>query len=408
MTTAGRHAAQRGPARRPQALSHAGSHAGSRALPPLLIGALGVVFGDIGTSPLYALKTVFALGGGVVAPTTANVFGVVSMVFWSITLIVSAKYLMFILRADNDGEGGILSLAHLAHRNVKHGGRRHKLVLILGVFGGSLFFGDSLITPAISVLSAVEGLDVAVPGSTHLVVPISAAIIVLLFAVQRFGTHHVGRFFGPVMVVWFLTLGVLGLVHVVADPIVLTALSPHHGLLFVVQHPGIAFVAMGAIVLAITGAEALYADMGHFGRVPIVWAWFALVFPCLTLNYLGQAQLIMRDSHEIANPFFHLAPAWAQLPLVVLATLATIIASQAVISGAFSVARQAERLSYLPRLTVRQTSEQEGGQIYIPVVNWLLFAGVSARSSWPSSAPTSSRWSMVAGCRCWSPRRWPP
>ncbi|MGD8149917.1 potassium transporter Kup [Ornithinimicrobium sp. Y1694] len=319
---------------------------------------------------------IFALGGGVVAPTTANVFGVVSMVFWSITLIVSAKYLMFILRADNDGEGGILSLAHLAHRNVKHGGRRHKLVLILGVFGGSLFFGDSLITPAISVLSAVEGLDVAVPGSTHLVVPISAAIIVLLFAVQRFGTHHVGRFFGPVMVVWFLTLGILGLVHVVADPIVLTALSPHHGLLFVVQHPGIAFVAMGAIVLAITGAEALYADMGHFGRVPIVWAWFALVFPCLTLNYLGQAQLIMRDSHEIANPFFHLAPAWAQLPLVVLATLATIIASQAVISGAFSVARQAERLSYLPRLTVRQTSEQEGGQIYIPVVNWLLFAGV--------------------------------
>ena len=343
---------------------------------PLIIAALGVVFGDIGTSPLYALQTVFALDGGVVAPTTANVFGVVSMVFWSITLIVSAKYLGFILRADNEGEGGVMALAHLAARSVRPGSRRHATVLVLGVFGGSLFFGDSLITPAISVLSAVEGLEVAAPGTERWVVPIAAVIIVALFAVQRFGTHRVGRFFGPVMATWFLTLGVLGLVHVVQDPVVLTALSPHHAALFVLHHPGIAFVAMGAVVLAITGAEALYADMGHFGRVPIIWAWFALVFPCLTLNYLGQAQLIMRDSHEITNPFFHLAPTWAQLPLVVLATLATIIASQAVISGAFSVARQAERLGFLPRLTVRQTSEEEGGQIYIPSVNWLLLAGV--------------------------------
>ncbi|RIK12138.1 MAG: potassium transporter Kup [Acidobacteria bacterium] len=356
-------------------MTTADRRAGSPAA-TLVVAALGVVFGDIGTSPLYALRTVFSLDGGIVAPTTDNVYGVVSTVFWAITLVVSVKYLGFILRADNEGEGGIMALAHLAHRSVRVGGRRHALVLVLGVFGGSLFFGDSLITPAISVLSAVEGLEVAAPGTRHLVVPVAVAIIVALFAVQRFGTHHVGRLFGPVMVVWFLTLGVLGLVHVVADPSVLVALSPHHAWLFVWQRPGIAFVAMGATVLAITGAEALYADMGHFGRIPIVWAWFALVFPCLTLNYLGQAQLVLRDSHEIANPFFHLAPAWAQLPLVVLATLATIIASQAVISGAYSVARQAERLGFLPRLSVRQTSEREGGQIYIPSVNWLLLGGV--------------------------------
>ncbi|MFK5635819.1 MULTISPECIES: potassium transporter Kup [unclassified Ornithinimicrobium] len=342
----------------------------------LVLAALGVVFGDIGTSPLYAIKTVFALNGGIVEPTRANVFGVVSMVFWAITIIVSAKYLQFILRADNDGEGGVMALAHLAHRSVRPGGRWFRVAALLGVFGGSLFFGDSLITPAISVLSAVEGLEVAAPGTGSFVLPISAVIIVGLFAAQRYGTHHVGRFFGPVMVLWFLVLAVLGLVHVVQDPEVLGALSPHHAAAFVYNNPLIAFVAMGATVLVITGAEALYADMGHFGRVPIMWAWFALVFPSLTLNYLGQAQLIMRDSHEIASPFFHLAPAWAQLPLVTLATLATIIASQAVISGAFSVARQAERLGYLPRLTVKQTSEEAGGQIYIASVNWLLFAGV--------------------------------
>ncbi|GAA5164602.1 putative potassium transport system protein kup [Ornithinimicrobium tianjinense] len=341
-----------------------------------MLGALGVVFGDIGTSPLYAVQTVFALDDGLVRPTVDNVYGVISMLFWSVCLIVAVKYLNFILRADNEGEGGVMALAHLTARSVRAGGRRHRIVLILGVFGGSLFFGDSLITPAISVLSAVEGLEVAAPGTSEAVVPIAATIIAALFAVQRFGTHHVGRFFGPVMVLWFVTLATLGVTHIVQEPAVLTALSPHHGALFVWQHPLVAFVAMGAIVLAITGAEAIYADMGHFGRIPIMWAWFALVFPSLTLNYLGQAQLILRDSHEIANPFFHLAPTWAQLPLVILATMATIIASQAVISGAYSVARQAERLGFLPRLTVRQTSEEEGGQIYIPSVNWLLFAGV--------------------------------
>lgn len=342
----------------------------------LALGALGIVFGDIGTSPLYALKAVFALGGGVVQPTTENVFGVVSLVFWSITLVVSGKYLGFILRADNDGEGGVMALAHLVRRSPDIPPVLLRGVLLLGAFGGSLFFGDALITPAISVLSAVEGLQVAAPGMSHLVVPLSVGIIVALFSVQRLGTHHVSRFFGPVMLVWFLTIGTLGAVHVLADPAVLVALSPHHAVLFVVAHPGVAFVAMGAIVLVITGAEALYADMGHFGRVPIIWSWFVLVFPCLTLNYLGQAQLILRDRHEIANPFFHLAPMWAQLPLVVLATMATIIASQAVISGAFSVARQAERLGLLPRLSVRQTSQVQSGQIYIGAVNWLLLAGV--------------------------------
>lgn len=342
----------------------------------LVLAALGVVFGDIGTSPLYALKTVFALNGGLVEPTRDNVFGVVSMIFWAITLIVSAKYLGFILRADNEGEGGVMALAHLAHRSVRPGGRRFRVAALLGVFGGSLFFGDSVITPAISVLSAVEGLEVAAPRTGSLVVPIATVIITALFGAQQFGTHHVGRFFGPVMVLWFLTLAGLGLVHIVREPAVLWALSPHHAATFVLAHPGIAFVAMGATVLAITGAEALYADMGHFGRVPIMWAWFALVFPSLTMNYLGQAQLILKDRNEIASPFFDLAPGWAQLPLVVLATLATIIASQAVVSGAFSVARQAERLGYLPRLTVRQTSEESGGQIYIASVNWLLFTGV--------------------------------
>lgn len=342
----------------------------------LVLAALGVVFGDIGTSPLYALRTVFALDGGIVGASQEDVFGVVSMIFWSVTLVVSIKYIGFILRADNDGEGGIMSLAHLTRRSVRPGGRRFALAMILGVFGGSLFFGDSLITPAISVLSAVEGLRVAAPALSDYIVPIAAVIVVVVFSVQRFGTHSVGRFFGPVMVVWFLTLGGLGLWHVVQDPEVLLALSPHHAALFVLDRPFVAFVAMGAVVLAITGAEALYADMGHFGRPPIARAWFLLVFPCLTLNYLGQAQLVMQDSHETANPFFHLAPGWAQLPLVVLATLATIIASQAVISGAFSVARQAERLGFFPRLTVRQTSESSGGQIYVPSVNWLLFAGV--------------------------------
>jgi KUP system potassium uptake protein len=349
---------------------------GHRGWPVLALGALGVVFGDIGTSPLYAIQTVFSIDHGEVTATATDVYGVISLVFWSITLVVSVKYVLFILRADNDGEGGVMALAALARRTIRPGGRRFALAMVLGVFGAALFYGDSVITPAISVMSAIEGLSVPAPGLASLEVPLGAVVITLLFLVQKFGTHLVGRFFGPIMVLWFAVLGVLGLGEVIRGPAILRALSPTYAVSFVVKNPGIAFIAMGAVVLAITGAEALYADMGHFGRSPIRRAWFWLVFPCLTLNYLGQGGLILRDPTAIANPFFLLAPSWSQLPLVVLATIATVIASQAVISGAFSVSRQAERLGYLPRLTVQHTSEHERGQIYAPAVNWILYAGV--------------------------------
>lgn len=360
--------------RRPKTHAHA-SPPGSGLL-VLAVGALGVVFGDIGTSPLYAVQTVFALDGGIVKPTPGDVYGVISLVFWSITAIVSGKYVTLILRADNDGEGGVMALAALARRTVRPGGRRFALVMILGVVGASLFYGDSVITPAISVMSAIEGLSVSAPGLGHLEVPLGATIIAALFVVQRFGTNIVGRFFGPVMIVWFGVLAVLGVAQIAGDPSILQSLLPHHAVLFVLDHPLIAFIAMGAVVLAITGAEALYADMGHFGRAPIRRAWFGLVFPALTLNYLGQGALILDSPSSISSPFYLMAPRWAQLPLVVLATAATIIASQAVISGAYSVSRQAERLGYLPKLTIRHTSQHEGGQIYAPAINWTLCAGV--------------------------------
>ncbi|MGW5241474.1 potassium transporter Kup [Monashia sp. NPDC004114] len=343
---------------------------------PLALGALGVVFGDIGTSPLYALQTVFSIDHNMVATTPGDVYGVISLVFWSITLVVSVKYVVFILRADNDGEGGVMALAALARTAVRPGGKRFGLVMLLGVLGASLFYGDSVITPAISVMSAIEGLSVSTPSLVHLVVPIGAAIITLLFAGQRFGTHLVGKFFGPVMAVWFVVLAVMGGAEVVRDPAILGGLSPHYAVLFVGEHPGIAFVAMGAVVLSITGAEALYADMGHFGRAPIRRAWFIVVFPALTLNYLGQGALILKDPKAAESPFFHLAPDALGFPLVILSTIATVIASQAVISGAYSVSRQAERLGYLPRLTVRHTSPDERGQIYVPAVNWTLYVGV--------------------------------
>ena len=342
----------------------------------LALGALGVVFGDIGTSPLYALQTVFSIDHNEVAPTPLDVYGVISLVFWSIMLIVSVKYVVFVLRADNDGEGGIMALAALTRRHVRTGGRRWKVAMVLGVLGASLFYGDSVITPAISVMSAIEGLSVPAPGLAHWQVPLGALVITALFAVQRRGTHVVGRFFGPVMILWFVAIGALGLVQIVRDPHILSAVLPTHAVAFALERPWVAFVAMGAVVLSITGAEALYADMGHFGRSPIRRAWFGLVLPCLLLNYMGQGSLILDDPSASRSPFFLLAPSWAQLPLVVLATAATVIASQAVISGAFSVSRQAERLGYLPRLTVRQTSPDEAGQIYVPAVNWLLFAGV--------------------------------
>ncbi|HEY4631086.1 MAG TPA: KUP/HAK/KT family potassium transporter [Blastococcus sp.] len=341
-----------------------------------MLAALGIVFGDIGTSPLYALKTVFSIDNGAVRPTEGDVYGVISMMFWSVTLIVSIKYISVLMRADNDGEGGVMALTALVRRLYGDRTRRTGLFVVIGILGVSLFYGDSLITPAISVLSAVEGVRVAAPTLGHVVVPVSVVIITVLFAVQRFGTGKVGSLFGPVMLLWFLTLAVAGIAGIVAEPGVLKGLSPTYAVLFVVEHPGIAFVAMGAIVLVITGAEALYADMGHFGRHPIRRAWFYAVFPALTLNYLGQASLILRRPGSVSNPFFLLVPSWAQLPMVLLATAATVIASQAVISGAFSLSRQAVQLGLLPPVTVRQTSKHEGGQIYLPGVNGLLFAGV--------------------------------
>ena len=353
---------------------HPAAHSGG--LFGLALGALGIVFGDIGTSPLYAVQTVFSIDNNAVSPTPADVYGVVSMIFWSVTLVVTVKYVGFILRADNDGEGGIMALAALVRGVSSSSARRASIALALGVLGASLFYGDSLITPAISVLSAVEGLEVARPELAEAVLPIGLTILAVLFVVQRWGTHHIGRLFGPVMVLWFVTLAVLGVPHIATHPGVLLGLSPHYAVLFVAEHPLTAFLAMGAVVLVITGAEALYADMGHFGRRPIRVAWFVLVWPALIINYLGQAALILDDPRNVANPFYLLAPGWARLPLVVLATCATVIASQAVISGAFSVSRQAVRLGFLPHLTIRHTSTKESGQIYLPAVNWLLFGGV--------------------------------
>jgi KUP system potassium uptake protein len=355
-------------------------HAGGahKGLVAMGLAALGVVFGDIGTSPLYALKTVFTIDGGIVKANESDVYGVVSLMFWSITIIVSLKYVTILMRADNDGEGGVMALAALAQRLHRHRGHRTGIYLLIGVVGVALFYGDSIITPAVSVLSAVEGLQVAAPAVGHLTVPIAAVILAILFFVQRYGTGKVGNLFGPVMVLWFVVLALAGLTQVVQHPSVLQGLSPSWAVVFVVAHPAIAFVAMGAVVLVITGAEALYADMGHFGRSPIRRAWFFVVFPALTLNYLGQAALVLHQPSARSNPFLLLFPDALQLPVVILATVATIIASQAVISGAFSLSRQAVLLGLLPPLTIRQTSKEESGQIYLPVVNGLLFLGVLA------------------------------
>ena len=342
----------------------------------LVLGALGVVFGDIGTSPLYALQTVFSLDQGEVKPTPEDVYGVISLVFWSVTLIVSVKYVLVVMRADNDGEGGVMALAALARRLMSSTSKRTRVVMALGVLGASLFYGDSVITPAISVLSAVEGITVTDPGLAPFVVPIAATILTVLFVAQRFGTGKVGKLFGPVMLVWFVALALAGGAYVLRDPAIIRGLSPTYAIAFVVAHPYIAFVALGAVVLSITGAEALYADMGHFGRPAISRAWFFFAFPALVLNYLGQGALILKDPSAISNPFFLLVPSWAQIPMVVLATAATVIASQAVISGAFSMSRQAVQLGFLPPLTVRQTSDEEQGQIYLPFVNAALFVVV--------------------------------
>ena len=344
----------------------------------LALGALGVVFGDIGTSPLYTVQTVFNPGDPhPVTVSRDSIFGIVSLIFWSVTIIVTVTYVLLVMRADNDGEGGIMALIALIRRRALPGGRRAKAVLAaLGIFGASLFFGDSIITPAISVLSAVEGVKVAAPSVSGLVIPITVAIILVLFLVQRLGTGAVGRLFGPVMSIWFTVIGVLGVRGIAAHPVILEALSPSYAVGFLVGHFATAFFSLTAVVLAVTGAEALYADMGHFGRTPIRRAWLLAVFPACILNYLGQGALILGHPATISNPFFLLAPGWARLPMVFLATVATVIASQAVISGAFSVAHQAARLGYLPRLRVQYTSEQMMGQIYVPWINWLLLVSV--------------------------------
>jgi KUP system potassium uptake protein len=344
----------------------------------LALGALGVVYGDIGTSPLYALQAVFTTDHHAVHVTQAEVYGVISLVFWTLTLIVSVLYVTFIMRADDRGEGGIMSLtALLRGPTLKRTGLTMGLVT-LGILGASLFFGDSVITPAISVLSAVEGLKVAVPSLASVVLPIAAAVLTLLFAIQRFGTRFVGNLFGPVMAIWFGLLALIGAIEVAHHPGILRALSPSYGAQFLIDHGSVAFIALASVVLVVTGAEALYADMGHFGRAPIRRAWFLLVFPALTLNYLAQGALILRSPKAVANPFFLLLPGWAQLPMVFLATVATVIASQAVISGAFSVTQQAVQLGFLPRLTIRHTSARQIGQIYTPAINAYLFVAVLA------------------------------
>jgi KUP system potassium uptake protein len=344
----------------------------------LALGALGVVFGDIGTSPLYALQTVFSADHQAVKPTESDVYGVISLVFWSITLIVSIEFVLLIMRADNDGEGGILALIAKVDGAPLRRPRVRAALIALGLFGVALFYGDGIITPAISVLSAVEGVKVVEPSLGSLVLPITIAVLAALFAIQRFGTHAVGRVFGPVMLGWFALIAAAGLRRVLVHPAILKALSPHYGVEFFGHHFGVAFISLGAIVLTLTGAEALYADMGHFGRRPISRAWFFVVFPALTLNYMGQGSLILASPEAIDNPFYLLIPHWGRVPMVVLATVATVIASQAVISGAFSVTRQAIQLGFLPRLTIRHTSAAEIGQVYAPAVNWTLLVAVVA------------------------------
>ncbi|MFC9459400.1 potassium transporter Kup [Streptomyces sp. NPDC056983] len=344
----------------------------------VVIGALGVVFGDIGTSPIYTLQTVFNPDDPHPVPvSTDNVYGVVSLVFWSVMIIVTVTYVLLAMRADNDGEGGIMALITLLRRLSSQRGRRAAVVLAaLGIFGASLFFGDSMITPAISVLSAVEGLKVVEPSLEDAVVPITAVIIVILFLVQRRGTAAVGRVFGPVMIAWFVAIGACGVVGITDHPDILKALSPTYALGFLFGHWGTAFFALAAIVLSVTGAEALYADMGHFGRRAITRGWLLLVLPACVLSYMGQGALILDDPDNISSPFFLLVPGWGRWPMVLLATAATVIASQAVITGAYSVASQAAQLGYLPRLRIAHTSESTIGQIYVPWINWLLMVSV--------------------------------
>ncbi|UUE36340.1 low affinity potassium transporter Kup [Pectobacterium aroidearum] len=344
-----------------------------RSLPAVTLAAIGVVYGDIGTSPLYTLRECLSgqFGFGV---EPDSVFGFLSLIFWLLVLVVSLKYLTYVMRADNAGEGGILTLMSLAGRNTSD--RMTSVLVIMGLIGGSFFYGEVVITPAISVMSAMEGLEIAAPSMDSYIVPLSIVVLTLLFIIQKHGTGSVGKLFAPVMLIWFLTLGVLGARSIIANPEVLQALNPMYAVRFFIEYKAVSFFALGAVVLAITGVEALYADMGHFGKFPIRLAWFTVVLPSLVLNYFGQGALLLKNPEAIKNPFFLLAPDWALIPLMILATLATIIASQAVISGVFSLTRQAVRLGYLPPMRIVHTSDMESGQIYIPAINWMLYIAV--------------------------------
>ncbi|MBK6358093.1 MAG: potassium transporter Kup [Betaproteobacteria bacterium] len=347
-----------------------------QALPAITVAAIGVVFGDIGTSPLYALKEIFN-GHHPIPVTPENILGVLSLVFWAIIVLVTIKYVAIIMRADNRGEGGSLALLALVTEKAKNP-RLAWIITLLGIFAAALFYGDSMITPAISVLSAVEGLEIITPDLKPYVIPITLGILTGLFFIQKHGTGAMGKLFGPVMVAWFAVLAILGVLQIVHNPAVLLALNPLFAVFFISEHPGLAFLALGSVVLAVTGGEALYTDMGHFGRFPIRLAWFGFVMPALVLNYFGQGALLLVEPEAIASPFFHLAPDWALIPMVGLATAATVIASQAVISGAFSVARMSIQMGLLPRMQIIHTSGMEEGQIYVPFTNWSLYLAVVA------------------------------
>ena len=351
------------------------SSAKKAALPAITLAALGVVFGDIGTSPLYALKESFHAAHGL-GINPENVLGILSIIFWTMTLVITIKYVAIVMRADNNGEGGIMALLALNLRNTNFSDRKKLLLIAIGFIGASLFFGDGIITPAISVLSAVEGLSIATDALDPYIVPIAISIVTALFVMQKYGTAFVGKFFGPLTLLWFFALGLLGISSIIQTPLVLGMLSPHWAIHFIVSNPLMAFFIMGAVVLTVTGGEALYADMGHFGPVPIRLAWFVVVLPCLLLNYAGQGALLLRDPNAIENPFYLLVPEWALYPMIFLATMAAVIASQAVISGVFSLARQAIQLGYLPRLSIKHTSDSEQGQIYVPLLNWILLAAI--------------------------------
>ena len=352
-----------------------GSHHAKGSMSALVLAAIGIVFGDIGTSPLYALKECFNPEHGIPFSVEA-VYGVISLVFWAFLLVVSLKYVLFVMRANNHGEGGILALMAMALRTAPTGSKRALGIMMLGVFGACMFYGDAVITPAISVLSAVEGLEVVSPDFKRFVLPITITILVALFLIQKHGTKVVGVLFGPIMMIWFFTLAGLGVYNLMEQPEILWAANPMYGLMFLMEHRLEAFVVLGAVFLVLTGAEALYADMGHFGRFPIRLAWFGFVLPALIINYFGQGALVLSNPEAVKNPFYLLAPEWSLFPLIILATLAAVIASQAVITGAFSVSRQALQLGYIPRMHVEHTSESEEGQIYMPRVNWGLMLAI--------------------------------